>query len=179
MRSSQGFEYQVFETIRSHMLDQIDDLHRFARTRYSFEEWFNWEAFSACDRVPGWTASPRPRYDSCGATASRDFGDLLVEAQSDRLMLEVAIVHSDTGNKWFDKIAHDTAKLERLPDPVVRLQIVGVFSGKNPLIHESWAQWLDRMSIWSDEDRLVDKAWLGEGQRAMLAGWAIDHCPAH
>ncbi len=169
---------QVFDRIAAHLLERRCDILEFAKTKYSFEEWCNWEAFLACQ--DGWKdvePRPRPRY---GAYLNRDdgrFADLaLVGPGNVSTLVEVGVVHATHGSKWQTKLNNDTEKLlHALSRTRVRgLQIIVVASSESPLTGDktsrvTWSQWLNKISCWNTPAFKPE----GENDHLWIRGWAF------
>lgn len=141
---------EVFEVIATHLAARSQDLAVLAETGYSFEEWLNWEAYLACVRE-GWKPQPRPAYRSLMEPgASREFRDLLVgEASGRPLLIETAVLHDETSDKWIQKIDWDSDKLRRAAETgVAGLQLVVAASKGRISNNPKWQEWLARTVLW-------------------------------
>ena len=153
MESAKPFPEQVFCAIAGQLASRAADIARFARTRYSFEEWCNWEAFLACSSRPQWQVSPKPMYRSFGVLTSRDYGDLIVRNKDSgaKVFIEIGIVHDGTLSKWADKLTYDASKIKRIsPDQAARLHIVlAIALTPVPDSRRSMKHWLSGLDFWN------------------------------
>lgn len=163
---------RVFDTIIARYAIRAIDIANFTRTKYSFEEWLNWEAFAACAAVSEWRSYAKPRYRDLGAIDCKDFGDLLVCEGSDRLLVEVGLVHDGTGNKWRDKLAWDVQKLARPLAEISCLHLVVLASAANIDASETWQRWLAKVPCWGRPDPLKASLLLRPSGQMLIHGWA-------
>lgn len=93
----------------------------FAGTGYSFEQWFNWELFSAFSSW-GVNCDPKPAYRQTFASeCPGQLGDLLIEGRDGgKWIVEVALVRGFTQDKWRAKLINDRLKLADADQGVVR-----------------------------------------------------------
>lgn len=143
----------VFLAVSARLVARSVDIGRMAATGYSFEEWVNWEAYLACDSVAGWKACPKPGYRHHGCPDTDDLADLSVETESENsVIVEIAIVHDETGDKWKAKIDHDKDKLSTLPqDRATPLQIlVAVSVNESVQVSAVWTRWLSQTSLFKE-----------------------------
>lgn len=163
----------VFSAIVNRWQSRADDIACFAKARYSFEEWLNWEAFAACCAEPTWTVSPRPSYRKLGNPDCRDYGDLLVADGADQVLVEVGLVHDGTGDKWRAKLAWDVEKLAQpLTDGVAPLQIVALVSGVDIEQSDAWQRWLKKVACWGRDTELRATVRLPPSGQMIVRGWA-------
>lgn len=147
----------VFDAIAALFLkERTEDLLRFAKTSYSFEEWCNWEAFSACDRQRKWRTHPKWAYSSLGQP-SKNLADLLVEDRrgGGGVVVEVGLLHDHTQDKWRRKLDADALKLRQLDGSgLKRLQlIVLVTADEQGATSETWKTWLE-LCCWSRDTKM-------------------------
>jgi hypothetical protein len=131
----------VFESIAAHLVSRADEIALFAQTRYSFEEWLNWEAFAACRARVGWTVAPKPCYSAHTDPGCKDYGDLLVtdKASNARVWIEIGLVHDGTGDKWIAKLDRDMEKLrQQFASSITPLQIIVLVSTSTIRAAANW-----------------------------------------
>lgn len=165
----------TIQAIAQMMRARAADIGHFARTEYSFEEWFNWECYAACLRA-GLNVAPKASYSSAGLEGSRSIGDLRVSGDDRLVMIENKIIHRATQEKFYDLVNEDTRKLTRLrkvaADCVDTMQIVVVASYRAPVIgHDGWSSWLGRLDVWNrptDREAIAPMPPSGE---VVLRGW--------
>jgi hypothetical protein len=163
----------VFERIVGRWRARADDIACFANARYSFEEWLNWEAYAACCPEPAWKVSPKPSYKKMGAADCKDFGDLLVAASDDRVLVEICLVHDGTGDKWLDKLAWDVQKLARPLDAgIVALHVVVLVSGVDIGASEGWQKWLRKVECWGRDTEFKAVVPLPPTGQMVVRAWA-------
>lgn len=167
---------KVFAVITRRLVAKADDLCVLAATTYSFEEWVNWEALLACFRE-GWIVDPKPAYRSIHeGEAERELGDLLVmdRAKQSRILVEVAVVHDYTSEKWIGKIDNDTQKLDRAAHSgLCGLQLVVAASTKRITGNPKWEQWLARTARWRAVPPHADGCDLPGSGQLSLWGWEV------
>jgi hypothetical protein len=162
---------RVFQAIADRFTSRSADLARFAETRYSFEEWCNWEAYAAAVAA-GWTASARPRYCKLSDLTCRDYGDLLVSLNGHRVLVEIGLVHDGTGDKWRAKLDWDMQKLARpVYEGVIPLQIIVLVSTKHISTADIWQRWLAKVPCWVRPTDLVHDAPLPPNGQMIIRGW--------
>src|SRR4051794_1530767 len=81
----------VFQAIVGRYQRRADEIAQFVTTKYSFEDWLNWEAFAACAANAGWRVSPKPSYCALGVEDCKDFGDLLVDVGGNKVLVEIGL----------------------------------------------------------------------------------------
>jgi hypothetical protein len=166
---------RVFETISSRYVARAKDIARFSATRYSFEEWCNWEAFSACDAVEDWLVQPRPRYVDLGVAGSSEYADLLITNVRDgeRVVVEIGLAHDGTRDRWLAKLDRDAAMLERIVLPrTATLHLILVTSFTRDIeLSAQWERGLGRLSAGSQETDLVTRTVLPPHGQMVLRGW--------
>lgn len=166
---------RVFEVITSRLISRADDLFRFAQSGFSFEEWCNWEAYAACCSIEGWSAHPKPRYSDCGLEDSRELGDLLVLAGTERLLVEVGLVLDSTQNKWIAKLDADLAKLSSQLSPGISgLHMIVLVSAVDSISDaEVWQKWLQKVGCWNKPTSLMCQKAFEPGGQLYIKGWGI------
>lgn len=165
----------VFRTIASRLLERAEAIGRMATTGYSFEEWMNWEAFEACKEKADWEVAPKPPYGSGGTKGSRDLADLKVAAKSgNAVVVEIALVHESTYDKWQAKLDWDTEKLSSIPkNAAERLQIIVAVSHLRPVRkEEEWVKWFEKVACFKVETDLCEAKDLASGGEVVIYGWA-------
>ena len=163
---------RVFEMIVDRFISRSQDIARFAATRYSFEEWCNWEAYAAA-AATGLEATPRPRYCDLSDPASRGFGDVSVVVGNLNVLVEVGLVHDGTGDKWRGKLELDTQKLQRpLIQNVVPLQLILLVSTRNIAVDDQWQRWLAKVACWQRPTLLCRDVQLPPNGQMILRGWS-------
>lgn len=170
---------QVFATISTRFRSRVDELFEFVKTGCSFEEWCNWEAFGACMQVDGWDVQPRPAYRTLTDLPSNDFGDLLITERSSLLsvLVEVGLVHDQTGDKWIEKLDWDMHKLSLSFRPnVIPLQVILLTSAARIERAANWEKWLGRATCWVRPTDLSTTWMIGASGQAILRGWVGTRC---
>ena len=165
------FRASVFKTIADRFQSRALEIERYTRTRYSFEEWLNWEAFAACSANPGWQAQPKPSYCKLGVQDCKDYGDLLIVAGESKVLVEIGLVHDGTGDKWRGKLDWDVQKLARNFVGAMPLQIIVLVSTSNIDASESWQRWLAKVPCWGRETRLTLSVPLPPVGTMLVRGW--------
>jgi hypothetical protein len=166
---------RVFNALSDRFAARAADIGLFTAAKYSFEEWLNWEAYAACAIVPGWQTHAKPRYCDLGAAGCKDFGDLLVMDGQNSLLVEIGLVHDETGNKWREKIGWDVEKLARRLDGVASLHLVALVSGSCIEASANWQRWLSKVPCWSRPNPLKAITRLPPNGEMVLQGW-IGQC---
>ena len=178
--SGQPVATEVFDIIANRLGERSEAIALFTETGCSFEDWCTWEGLAAC-RAQGWTVQPKPRYADLGVTGSREFADLLVfdPARGWRVLLELAIVHDWTTNKWIDTLDGDTEKLGRsLAGGIIPLQmILAAWQDSAIAANPTWQAWLGMSNIWDRPTELKRTMRLGSIGQMVLQGWVVS--PAH
>jgi hypothetical protein len=156
------------QILSDHFAPKAKQVTRFAHTGYSFEEWVNWEIFTAfVDR--GYQAFPKPAYKrSFNDNTSKFLGDLRVCGHDGaEVFLEVATAHPWTQSKWREKILNDRVKLEKwVPkaEKTLKIQIVISCSSEQKDLENKWLYWYERIGFWADkgETLILDDGGTGE-----------------
>ena len=161
----------MFEVIATRLASRNAEISYFTATRYSFEEWLNWEAFAACAAITGWQAKPKPRYCDLGVSDCKDFGDLSVTERGSVVLVEVGLVHDGTHDKWRDKLDWDVQKLARPLNNVQSLHVVVLVSDSNIETSDTWQRWLGKVPCWGRPDALEAKCPLASQGQMMIRGW--------
>jgi len=165
---------EVFECLAARLADRRDDIALFTETGGSFHEWVTWEAVSAC-RKARWSAKPRPKYAEVGVAGSRDHADLLVfdPATGRRVLVEIAVVHEWTTNKWIAELDRDTGALRHAPVP--GLQMIVAASLASPIeVNPTWCGWLGLSRIWNEKSDLRQAVQLGAVGQLLMRGYPIE-----
>ncbi|MEH6801291.1 MAG: hypothetical protein V7681_18585 [Halopseudomonas sabulinigri] len=142
------------QILEDHFRPKARDITRFAGTGYSFEEWFNWEQFSAFT-ARGFECSPKPGYKThFNGYASAQLGDIAIWAEDGTAwFLETSLVHAWTQNKWRIKITADREKLQGpVKQGVRKVQLVLLCSDVETDLQTKWAYWFEDMHFWAEPD---------------------------
>jgi hypothetical protein len=139
----------VFEICCGRLRERAADVERMVRTEYSFEEWWNWECYLACQAV--WPRTmPKPPYN-------QKLGDLCVSSEGYAdLIIEQKTLHSGIGHRdcWKNKLGEDVVKLKCVSSPAEGwLYLLFTSVKSDPRKDSSWQQW--RESIGSETSCLV------------------------
>ncbi len=165
---------RVFITIAGRFRGKADDIGRFVATGYSFEEWCNWEALSACATVTAWVSRPKPSYCKLTHLPCTDYGDLLVtdRQSSHSVLVEIGLVHDQTGDKWIEKLDWDMDKLSMtLHRGIIPFQLIVLASLKPISGVANWERWLSRTRCWGRETDLTSSCALGPAGQLVIRGW--------
>jgi hypothetical protein len=169
-----GFAAEVFGVVADRLAGRSEAIALFAETGGSWEDWCTWEAFAAC-RAATWTVQPQPRYADVGVAGSRELADLLVfdPTRGHRVLLELAVVHDWTTNKWIDALNGDTERLRRSAAAgVMGLQMILAASLDCPIdVNPKWQGWLSMSHIWKQPTDLRQAHQLGSVGQMVLQGW--------
>ncbi|VVP66068.1 hypothetical protein [Pseudomonas fluorescens] len=142
------------QILDDHFQSNARDITRFAGTGYSFEDWLNWEMFSAFT-ARGLKCFPKPAYKTHFAqTGVKTLGDVLVTTEgSNAWLVETSLVHGYTKDKWRTKIIADRDKL-LLADGggVSKVQLVVLCSDCEQNLQEAWDYWFEAMPFWGLPD---------------------------
>ncbi|RMQ98657.1 hypothetical protein ALP94_03914 [Pseudomonas savastanoi pv. glycinea] len=144
----------LVKTLNDHFQPKARDITRYASTGYSFEEWLNWEMFTAFTAV-GLKCLPKPAYKTHFSQAdAKTLGDLLVGADDSKpWLIETSLVHGYTQDKWRAKISSDREKLLRAEGgEVSKVQVVLMCSDSEQQLREAWAYWFESMPFWGTPD---------------------------
>jgi hypothetical protein len=175
-KAAGGFAAEVFGVVADRLGRRCDAIALFAQTAGSWEGWCTWEAFAAC-REAVWTAQPQPPYAEVGVAGSRDRADLLVfdPASGRRVLMELAVVHDWTTNKWIDALNGDTERLRRSAAVgTVGLQVILAASLDSPIdVNPKWQGWLGMSDIWTRPTDLKRALQLGAVGQMVLRGWVL------
>jgi hypothetical protein len=175
-KAAGGFAAEVFGVVADRLGRRCDAIALFAQTAGSWEGWCTWEAFAAC-REAAWTAQPQPPYAEVGVAGSRDRADLLVfdPASGRRVLMELAVVHDWTTNKWIDALNGDTERLRRSAAVgTVGLQVILAASLDSPIdVNPKWQGWLGMSDIWTRPTDLKRALQLGAVGQMVLRGWVL------
>jgi hypothetical protein len=170
------FAARVFGVLADRLGQRSDEIAVFAEAGGSWEAWCVWEVLAAC-REAAWTAQPRPPYAEVGVAGSRELADLLVfdPARGHRVLLELAVVHDWTTNKWIDALNGDTERLRRSAAVgVVGLQVILAASLESPIdVNPKWQGWLGMSDIWTRPTKLRRALPLGSVGQMVVQGWVL------
>jgi hypothetical protein len=169
------FGRQIFTAIADRLGERPGEICLFLESGCSFQEWCLWESYAAC-RLSGWRVRPRPSYGEAGLMGSREQADLLVTdpAGDRRAIVELALIHDWSTNRWVAQLDQDTTNLARVATVgVTPLQIVFAASLTSPIeVNRRWKSWLDMTSVWNRPTELDRATALGESGQALLRGWS-------
>jgi hypothetical protein len=165
------FSRGVFDTIAARFAGRVSDIALFTATRFSFEEWLNWEAFAGCKAVDSWQVHAKPRYCNLGAAGCKDFGDLLVVENHKTLLVEIGLVHDGTGNKWRDKLEWDVQKLARPLTDIFSLHVIVLVSSSSIDASQSWQRWLRTVGCWGRPNPFRAVVRLPPKGQMIVQGW--------
>ena len=170
------FVRDVFDTIADHVSGRANEIALFLEPGVSFEQWCIWEAFVAC-RAKSWLVKPEVSYSEVGLMGSPESADLLVSdpARGDRVLIELALIHDWTTNRWIASLDHDTDNLEKsLTGGHTPLQIIFAASLMSAItVNQTWNTWLAMTSIWCRSTDLERAIPLGATGQGLLKGWVI------
>jgi len=149
----QFFE-EILNIITNRMKNRKEHLGQIAMTGYSFEEWFNWEAFLACKDAE-LNAIPKPLYSEYKLALTQKSGDLLVENAKRTILFEFGTFHDYTGAKQIEKLERDREKLlnakGKASHSIVLIQVLVLLSSHKTFLEDpKWCRWLDRLSFWTN-----------------------------
>jgi hypothetical protein len=142
------------QILDDHFRPKARDITRFAGTAYSFEDWFNWEQFSAFT-ARGFVCNPKPGYKTYFTEhAPAQLGDIVIQAKDGTAwLIETSLVHGYTQNKWKNKILEDRAKLQKAAGHGARkIQLLLLCSDAEIELQTAWTYWFEEMSFWSTPD---------------------------
>lgn len=162
------------QILNDHFESHIRDITRFAGTGYSFEDWLNWEMFSAFVAC-GFKCFPKPAYKTYfEQNGIKTLGDILVTTEGgDAWLVETALVHKNTQKKWLNKIKDDREKLRRAEGgDINKLQLVVLCSDCEQHLQEAWDYWFKGICFWKkpDTQRILTD---GEKGEVCLLFWQI------
>lgn len=164
-------ESKFLHTVSQFLRRRSGDVESILLAGYSFEEWCNWEIFLAAK--PLGTALPRPAYANCGAVGSKLLGDLRLDVGAERLLVELAVVHDRTGDKWLPKLEKDRVKLSQSFYPGTRpLQVLLCGSTAGIRSDPRWTSWLTRLSFWDAPTIHDEDIPIGSGN-CLLRAWRL------
>jgi hypothetical protein len=171
-----GFAAEVFGVAAERLGQRSDAIAVFAQASGSWEAWCTWELLAAC-REAAWTAQPQPPYAQVGVAGSRELADLLVfdPARGRRVLVELALIHDWTTNKWIDALNGDTERLRRAAAAgVVGLQVILAASLESPIdVNSKWRGWLAMSDIWTRPTKLKRVLPLGAVGQMVIQGWVL------
>ena len=168
----------VFQVFSERLVSRSADIVEFCRTQNSFEDWCNWESFSACRIIGDWKAIAKPTY---GCSLRSDYpsawqGDLCIAQRYNGsiVVVEFGLVHDGTKDIWQCKLNRDEEKLCFPFKPhVVPLQVQILTTTKTTDFCSDRAAWLRPIRCWSrapDMRRSVALAPMGQ---MVIAGWVV------
>lgn len=164
-------EVQLLQAVSRLLQRRADDVESIINAGYSFEEWFNWEIFLEAKKLG--TVQARPAYGTCGAIGSKHLGDLRLDAEDGQLLVEVAVVHDRTGDKWLHKMEKDRVKLSQpLTSGFRPVQILVCGSSSAIRSDPRWTNWLGRLSFWSAPTIHDEEIALQRGT-CLLRAWRV------
>ena len=142
------------QILEDHFSPKARDITRFAGTGCSFEEWLNWEQFSAFTAL-ALECSPKPPYKThFTGHASAQLGDIAIWAKDGTTWLvETSLVHAYTQKKWKTKITEDRGKLEGAVGRGIRkVQLIVLCSDVETDLQARWGYWFEDMPFWAAPD---------------------------
>jgi hypothetical protein len=142
------------QILEDHFSPKARDITRFAGTGCSFEEWLNWEQFSAFTAL-AFECSPKPPYKThFTGHASAQMGDIAIWAKDGTTWLvETSLVHAYTQKKWKTKITEDRGKLEGAVGRGIRkVQLIVLCSDVETDLQARWGYWFEDMPFWAAPD---------------------------
>jgi hypothetical protein len=167
---------EIFDRINTRLVTRRQDMLLMALTGYSFEEWINWEAFLACrEASDGSRVDPKPGYRATDLADTGEAADLLVGAvEGPKVVVEVALVHDETLDKWKDKIDYDQEKLSRVPkSKAATLQLVIAVSTKGSIVgNPVWETWFAKTRRFAaTRPTFQSTTPIPEGGQYVIFGW--------
>ena len=166
---------ELAQILEDHFRPKARDITRFAGTGYSFEEWFNWEQFSAFTAL-AFECNPKPGYRThFTGHASGQLGDIAISAKDGTTWLvETSLVHAYTQNKWKAKITEDRAKLQgAVAQGVRKVQLMLLCSDVETDLQTQWAYWFEDMPFWAAPDSKKDFSDGEQGEVCLLL-WEVE-----
>lgn len=157
--------------------EQREKILSFSRTGGSFEEWINWEFFSAFE-CENYKVEPKPNYAKYGVAPRQKIkADLYAESEDGarKYFVEVALVGEYTQQKWIAKIEKDREKLLSLrayDSNLVKIQIL-VLSASYPALVSEWDGWLSRLPFWRRE-RGSETAIHSPNGEIVVCAWCVE-----
>jgi len=145
------------QLLHDHFQPKARDITRFAGTGCSFEDWFNWEQFSAFT-AKGFECQPKPAYRTVFEQHELALlGDLIIYGKEGTpWLVETSLVHGYTQDKWRAKIIADREKLQRAEGTGVRkVQLLLMCSDAEQYLQKTWAYWFEAMPFWSTPDAIT------------------------
>lgn len=163
------------QILGEHFSPKARDITRFAGTGYSFEEWFNWEQFSAFT-ARDFVCTPKPGYKAhFNEHVSAQLGDIVIRAKDGTTWLvETSLVHGYTQNKWKSKITEDRLKLQGAAGQGIRkVQLILLCSDAETDLQAKWAYWFENMPFWTTP---ALKKCFGDGEQGevCLLFWEVE-----
>ncbi|MBC3455986.1 hypothetical protein [Pseudomonas mosselii] len=167
--------YDLAHILEDHFRPKVRDITRFAGTGYSFEEWFNWEQFSAIT-ARKFKCDPKPSYKThFNGHASAQLGDIVIWAKDGTIwIVETSLVHAYTQNKWRTKIIEDRKKLQgSVGQGVRKVQLILLCSDVETELQSQWAYWFEDMPFWKVPNQ---KICLNDGEQGevCLLFWEVE-----
>ena len=166
----------VFTVAADRLADRAGQVACFTQTGRSCEAWCTWEVLDGC-LAAGWTATPQPAYAEVGVAGSRDLADLLVfdPATGRSVLVELAIIHDWTTNKWIADLNCATERLQRAASVgVIGLQLNMAVSLASPVeVNATWRGWLEMSEIWKRPTKLKRAMPLGAVGQMLIHAWEI------
>ncbi|WP_144411489.1 hypothetical protein [Azotobacter chroococcum] len=145
---------EVCNIMSAHFTSKAKQITCFAQSGYSFEEWINWELFTAFTEQ-GFSTHPKPAYKAhFQENSSALLGDILVcDEAGEQLFIEVAVVHSYTQDKWRAKLLDDRAKLKGLSSSSAntrKIQLVISCASNEKDLQKNWNYWYTELLFWNE-----------------------------
>ena len=166
----------IFAVAADRLADRAGDAALFTETGRDWQAWLTWELLAACIGA-GWAAEPHPPYTRVGIAGSRDLADLLVfdPATGRRVVIELAIVHDWTTNKWIADLNGDTDRLRKAASVgVVGLQLIVAASLTSAVeLNETGRAWLAMSDAWTVPTKLERAVPMGSVGQVLVRGWVL------
>jgi len=166
----------VFTVAADRVADRAGDAALFTETGRDWQAWLTWELLAACIGA-GWAAEPQAPYTRVGIAGSRDLADLLVfdPATGGRVVIELAIVHDWTTNKWIADLNGDTNRLRKAASVGVDgLQLIVAASLTSAVeLNETGRAWLAMSDVWTVPTKMQRAVPMGSVGQILVRGWEL------
>ncbi len=132
----------MFAHIDTFLATNKEKIVYFLNKGKSFEEWFNWE-LGYMFSLEGYKVDFRPSYSRFESSLENKFGDLYIESQFKKCMIEVKTFHENTSKGLYDKAIKDREKLNTICDKTIsKGQLLLIGSTTNKISSEDWQDYL-------------------------------------
>ncbi|MCT8346652.1 hypothetical protein LGZ99_05340 [Photorhabdus temperata] len=143
----------IYTILSNHFSLKLKQIMNFAQTGYLFEEWINWEIFTAFEKKD-FKIYPRPTYNRYFHNKNtRIQGDILCEKDNEQIFIEVGLIHTYTKNKWLKKLTKDRDKLKnQTPSSnknIRKVQLIISCSTCEKNLKENWLPWYNNLNFWN------------------------------